>query len=233
MTVETLVDACRIDSDVDHRGFDCVVADGRLLLSGYLASVRKRDQGLPVVALVDAGEAAPFRRDVNVVTRPLDECSLVLSVSLAHGEGRQARRSRRTRTSRLPSRAGGAQAAILDVSPDGLRLELPRADASRLGPQFRLQVPMVALDVVVRRAWVGRGAGDKVQCGATLVALDAGQRLAWERMIELASSTISMRGTPERAAVAGPSPRPRVFARVSQLLASASTLGGWPGALTR
>jgi hypothetical protein len=40
---------------------------------------------------------------------------------------------------------------VRDISRDGVRLELPRASVAELGPQFRFKVPMVALDVVLRR----------------------------------------------------------------------------------
>lgn len=237
MAVEVLVDACRIDSDVAGRGFGCVVADGTLLRNGYLASLRRQDSRLPIVAVVDPADAdlAIFRRGVSVVTRPVDAATLVLTVSLAHGEGRQARRRPRTRTPRVPSRVSGVAATVLDISSDGVRLELPRAAVAKLGPQFRFQVAMVALDVVLRRAWVGRATGDVVQCGAMLMNPDAGQRLAWERLMEVSGSTMSLPGmhAHDGAPAAAEGKEPRLFGRVSQLLASASAVGGWASQLTR
>jgi len=237
MAVELLVDACRIDSDVAGRGFGCVVADGTFLRNGYLASLRKQDPRLPIVAVVDPADAdlPIFRRGVSVVPRPVDAPALVLSVSLAHGEGRQARRRPRTRMPRVPSRVSGVSATVLDISRDGVRLELPRASVAKLGPQFRFQVPMVALDVVLRRAWVGRATGDAVQCGAMLVEPDTAQRLAWDRLMEVSGSTMSLPGMhahDDARAVTATAP-PRLLGRVSQLLASASAVGGWASQLTR
>lgn len=236
MAVELLVDACRIDSDVAGRDFGCVVADGTLLRNGYLASLRRQDPRLPIVAVVDAADAdlPIFRRGVSVVPRPVEARTLALSVSLAYGEGRQARRRPRTRTPRVPSRVSGVAATVLDISSDGVRLELPRASVAKLGPQFRFQVSMVALDVVLRRAWVGRAAGDVVQCGAMLVEPDAGQRLAWDRLMEVSGTTMSLPGMrahddASRAAATAP----RLLGRVSQLLASASAVGGWASQITR
>ena len=236
MQVESLVGACKVESDVAGRGFGVIVADGALLKSGYLASLRRHDARVPVVAVVDAGneDDAAFKRGVSVIARPLDAASLTLAVSLAHGEGRQARGKVRKRTPRLPSRVSGAPAAIVDISADGLRLELPRACAARLGPQFRLQVPMVALDIVVKRAWVAAANGDSVQCGAMLMDLDHAQRLAWERLMELSASTMSLAGMSdlgrEASLVAG---GVHLLGRVSQLWASAARVGGWAGHLTR
>lgn len=239
MDVERLVEACRVDSDIAGRGIDCVVADGALLKNGFLASLRKHDARLPIVALVDPADVdAPlFRRGVLVLTRPIDLQSLALTVSLAHGEGRQARGKKRRRTPRVPSRAAGVPAAILDISLDGVRLEVSRASVAKLGPQFRLQVPMVALDVVLRRAWVGRATGDVVQCGAMLVDPDPSQRLAWERIMELSAATVALADVRQLdrvqpAAPAAPA-EPRLLGRVSQLFASGAALGDWATQLTR
>lgn len=237
MDVEVLVDACRVDSGIAGRGFGCIVADGALLVSGYLARLRQQDPRVPVVAVVDPCDTdrPMFRRGVSVVTRPVDDQTLALSVSLAHGEGRQARRRPRTRTPRVPSRVSGVAATLIDISSDGVRLELPRASVAKLGPQFRFEVPMVALDVVLRRAWVGRATGDRVQCGAMLVSPDASQRLAWDRLMEVSGTTMSLPGMQTHdAAAQAPAPKePRLFGRVSQLLASASAVGSWTSQLTR
>ena len=105
MTAESLVEACHVDSEIARQGFGCLVADGALLASGYLANIRKRDPRVPIVALVDAAQAddAVFRR-VSVVTRPCDAADVVARVDLAFSESRQARRRNRTRTPRVPSR---------------------------------------------------------------------------------------------------------------------------------
>ncbi len=234
--VETLVEACKVESNLSGRGVACLVADGALLASGYLTSVRRNDARLPVVAVVDAGaapDAALARADVSVVTRPLDQASLVLAVSLAHGEGRQARRRVRKRSPRIPSRAGGAPAVIVDISADGVRLELTQAFAARLGPQFRLQVPMVALDVVLQRAWVASTSGGTVQCGAKLVNPNHSQTMAWERIMELTSSSVSRAERRDHNVATAVAPDLRVHGRVSQLWSAAVRVGDWASHLTR
>ncbi|MBP7776177.1 MAG: hypothetical protein KA371_03535 [Acidobacteria bacterium] len=235
MDVEVLVEACKVDSDVSGRGFGCIVADAALLRSGYLASLRRQDPRVPIVAVADPAEAdlPMFRRGVSVVVRPLDATTLTLAVSLAHGEGRQARRRPRTRAPRVPSRVSGVPATIVDISSDGVRLELSRAFAAKLGPQFRLQVPMVALDVVLQRAWVATTRADLVQCGARLVAPDASQRLAWERLMEVSGTTMSLPGMHRHDQAVEAPQDARLLARVSRLLSSASTLGSWANTRTR
>lgn len=236
MEVETLVEACKVESNLSGRGVGCLVADGALLASGYLTSVRRHDARVPVVAVVDAGaqhDSALARAGVSVVTRPLDQAALVLAVSLAHGEGRQARRHVRKRSPRVPSRAGGAPATIVDISSDGVRLELPRAYAAHLGPQFRLEVPMVALDVVLQRAWVASASADSVQCGAKLVNPNQSQTLAWERIMELTSGTVSRTARRDRNERTADDSERHVLGRVSQLWSAAARVGDWASHLTR
>lgn len=232
MAVESLVEACHVDSDIARQAFGCLVADGALLSSGYLASIRKRDPRVPVVALVDPAQAedATFRR-LSVMTRPCDPAEVAARVDLAFSESRQARRRHRTRTPRVPSRVRGAAATILDISLDGIRLEVAQADAAKFGPRFRLQVPMVALDVELQRVWLRRGQSDTVECGARLVTPDPSQQMAWQRIMELSAATMSLPGMQEAAPRPVPA-EPRLLARVSSLLAS-STIGGWAHHLAR
>ncbi len=236
MRVETLVEACKVDSDVTGRGFACVVADGELLKSGYLGGAQKPGSRVPVVALVDASAAtdpAFSRAGVSALVRPFDAKGLTLAVSLAHGDARPARAGARRRTPRVPSKVSDAPAIILDISRDGVRLELSRAHAAKLGPQFRFQVPMVALDVVLRRAWVASAPGGLVHCGATLVGATASQMLAWERILELSASTMSLPGMKRHDTMAGAFGSQPLLGRVSQLLSSASAVANWAGQLTR
>lgn len=231
-TVESLVEACRVDSDIAGRGFGCVLADGEVLRGGMLASLRRQDARLPLVAVVDADTdltSSLGRQDVGLLSRPLDGPAVTLAVALAFGESRQTRKRIRRRAPRLSSRAAGAPAEILDVSADGLRLELSSAQVARLGPYFRLQVSMVALDVVVKRIWVGRAVGARVQCGAILVNPDPAQLLAWERIVELAASTTGAIVATPRATPAVMSSESRLLGRVTQLLASTTTslAGHW------
>lgn len=234
-SVDSLVDACRVDSNIEGRGFGCVLADAEVLHGGFLAAARKQDPRLPFVAVVEPGTdlaSSLSRADVGLLSRPLDGPAATLAVALAFGESRQTRKRIRRRAPRLSSRAGGAPAELLDVSLEGLRLELSSTQVARLGPYFRLQVPMVALDVVVKRVWVGRASGARVQCGAILAGPDEAQRLAWDRIIELAGSTGSI--VPARTAVDGaPGGGSRVLGRVSQLLASTSVVSGLATAWAR
>lgn len=225
MAPHTLTERAVLAGEIRDLYLDCVVVDAALIERGALGGLRRHDTRLPVVAVAEPSAAVSAtlrRRNVVVVDRPLDPGSLSLAVALAHGEGRQARKRTRKPTGRFPARVGEAVADLLDVSDEGLRLEIDRAAAARLGPQFRLQVPMVALDVTVRRVWVGRGRGDRVQCGAVLLAPTPSQQRAWARVLDLAGSTAAVVSDGHRA----PALAPRAAAgRMSALLAASPLVG--------
>lgn len=227
---DSLIEAGVAEPKVVGRGFGCIVADGDLLRSGYLATLRAQVTRTPIVAVVHHGQEhdPAFRRTrLSTVLRPLDARSLTLAVSLAHGEGQQPRSRTRTRTPRVPSRISGSPAVILDISPGGMRLELSQAHAAKLGPQFRLQVPMVALDVVLRRAWVLSTGDGRVQCGAMLEGADARQRMAWERIAELSSSAMSLPGMSRHDVGDDLAAARPLLGRVSQILTTPISLPAW------
>lgn len=176
---------------------------------------------------------AAVRRAVNVLERPLAAHAVTLAVALAHGEGRQARRRTRQPAGGFPVRVGGAPADILDVSDEGLRLEIDPAFAARLGPTFQLQVSMVALDVTVRRAWVGRGRGDRVQCGARLISPSLLQQQAWARVVDLAGSAGAVTPVAAPGRPATPHAPRSVSDRVSAMLAASPLVGAFTSRFLR
>lgn len=233
MTPHALTERAVLAGDIRELYLDCVVVDAALVARGALGGLRRHDTRLPVVAVGDAdapSNAVLRRRNVTVIDRPLDGQALSLAVALAHGEGRQARKRTRKPTGRFPARVGGAVADLLDVSDEGLRLEIDLAHAARLGPQFRVQVPMVALDVLVRRVWVGRGRSGRVQCGAVLQGPSPAQQRAWARVLDLAGSTAAVVADRHR----GPALVPRAAAgRVSAMLAASPLVGAFTSRFLR
>ncbi|MEZ5289713.1 MAG: hypothetical protein R2745_01380 [Vicinamibacterales bacterium] len=237
MEVTSLVEACRVESDGAATRLDCIVADADLLASGVLASLRRHAPRVPVVAVANAGVPVhgPSGRSasVTVVTRPIDAPALALAVSLAHGEARQGRRHARKPAAAFPAHVSDVDAEILDVSHDGVRIEIARTHAARLGPQFRLRVPMVALDIVVRRAWVGRGRGARVQCGARLGTLTGPERLAWDRVLELAGTPAPAGARGDARTAVAPGARRRLLGTVSDLLSTSSLMNTLANPLAR
>lgn len=223
-----LVDACFVKTDVAGEGLECVLADASVLTRDAIASLRRVDARLSIIAVGDAGdpaEAQLARKDVAFYPRPVDQQALLLAVSLALAEGRPARRSLRRLVPRLPSTIDGAQAYLIDVSGEGLRLEVARAHGARLGPHFRVQVPIFNLGVTVRRVWVRSDPGadeTRVQCGALLVEADQRAMRAWGAMVEANGDThIVTRTRPEPAKV-GPG---RFLGRVTQFIGDTPLVG--------
>ncbi len=223
-----LVEACLVNAGVSGRPLDCVVADVALLTPHFLIALRRGDPNKAIIAIGDEGDpgtAALVRKGVTVHARPVSEADLLLSVSLAVAEGGpQHRRSVRRAVPRLATSIEGEPAELLDVSHEGLRLEVAAAKAARLSPQFVVHVPALKLSVPVQRVWVkaggGPGRGSRVQCGASLLASDERTLRAWQRLSD-----------PAAGSLAAPKPAPakvsaeRFVDRVGKMIAGTPLVG--------
>lgn len=202
-----LVDACFVTTDVTGRPPVLVVADASLLTPVFIASVRKGDPHRPILAVGDPDdsvEASLSRRHIAFHVRPLNEQALILAVSLAHAENRLVRRSERRVVPRVPLSIEGTSAVLLDVSNEGLRLEMDAAGGARLLPQFVVHVPLIKMAVPVQRVWVrsaSSGVARKVECGGTLLPSDERTLRVWQRLAD-----------PGTRIAAAPSAAPRVTA---------------------
>lgn len=225
-----LVDGCMVSSDVAGLRLNAVVADAALLTREFLLTLRRVDARLPVMAVGEAGdpaEATLARRSVSFYPRPLDQRTFMLAVSLAMAEARPARRSLRRLVPRLPSQIDGASAYLLDVSNEGLRVEIAGDAGAKLGPHFRVQVPIFNLGVNVRRVWVSEAssARGRVQCGASLTSSDTRSMDAWRQMLENAHE-LAGQGTVARPRPTAAKVEPeRFLGRVAQFVADAPLVG--------
>jgi len=224
-----LVDACFVTTEFTGQPPVLVVADAALLTPSFLGAMRRGDPNRPIVAVGDtdeANEAALARRGITVYRRPLTEAALHLAVSLAQAESRTARRSPRKSVQRLATSIEGVPAVLLDVSNEGMRIEVDAARGARLSPQFVVQVPALRAGVPVQRVWVraggpgGAGGARTVQCGASLLATDDRTRAAWERLADPASGPV-MAPRPVAAKVQ----QDGLFGRVSTMFSNAPVVG--------
>jgi hypothetical protein len=87
------------------------------------------------------------------LARPLDCTTLACFVSMALLDGRPVRRSVRKPVNRFEASVNGVPSHIVDVSPEGLRLEVSREARAVLPPYFTVRVPLVGVAVTVRRMW--------------------------------------------------------------------------------
>jgi CheY-like chemotaxis protein len=171
---------------------EAILADATVVGSGgprALARARTQLRPLIVIGPRDASAAAAAERyDASYVERPVGRDDLLLMVALALGEGRPARRSPRRSVPRLPASVNGAVAWLLDVSGEGLRLEVGAEHRATLPPYFTVKVPEFEVGLVVQRVWVGSASKNGAQCGATLVANPPVALEHWRSLVETAST---------------------------------------------
>lgn len=222
-----LVDACLVSAQAGGRPLDCIVADVSLLTPHFITALRQGDPKRAIVAIGDAGDAAEAtlaRKNISFHARPVSEQELLLLVSLAVADGRPHRRSVRRVVPRLATSIEGEPAVLLDVSHEGLRLEVAATRAAKLSPQFVVHVPALKMGVPVQRIWVRAGGepgrGDRVQCGASLIASDERTLRAWQRLSDPAAGRLAA----PKAAPAKVS-SDRFLDRVGEFIANAPIVG--------
>jgi len=108
-------------------------------------------------------------------------------IVVGEAEGRPARRSPRKAVPRLQSQIDGVSAKIMDVSIEGVRLEVSGTAAPALPPFFTLRVPAFGVTAKVKRVWVAVPNQGALWCGGII---DRGQpvktEIAWSRFIQTA-----------------------------------------------
>jgi CheY-like chemotaxis protein len=175
------------------RPFDLFISDYDFALMSEVyaaARGRARNPQTPIVMIGEENAAAQTRaesRGASYLVRPVDRTNLVCIVSMALADDRPVRRSIR-RAVRFEAAADGTPCHLLDVSNEGLRLELPRSRRSLL-PYFNVRVPMIGTTMIVQRVWIAavRVAGtasDAICCGATLVNNNARIERAWRQFVD-------------------------------------------------
>ena len=140
-----LTDAGRLTEELSRARLDVLAVDASFAPAA-IEAVRPHHPQLPIVVFGDADRAAEARAKscgAVYLTRPLARDLLVCTVSLAISEPRPLRRSERKPT-RLLVVAHGVPSQIIDVSKEGLRLELPKRGGVP-PPIFDVQVPMLGM----------------------------------------------------------------------------------------
>jgi hypothetical protein len=140
---------------VQSRTFDVLIADAKFAFDGDLQGrARTHNARAPLVVLGDAAACARAERNgMFHVGRPVDQALLLCHVAMAIAEGRPARRSDRTSISPFEALVEGAEAHVVDVSNEGLRLKVPRG-RSVPPPHFAFRIPLIGVALTVRRVWM-------------------------------------------------------------------------------
>jgi len=180
--------------EIEALRFEMLIIDAELLTLGSLMRVaRYRPTPLPVIVIGDANPAAEvgaWQRGASYLVRPIERAGLVFTVTLALAEGRPMRRSPRKPAPRLPGLIDGVPSHVLDVSHEGVRLEVAERHRSSLPPAFTLRVPVFDVAVMVQRVWVstGIGASSQLWCGGTLGSNPPRSANSWRRLVDLTPS---------------------------------------------
>jgi CheY-like chemotaxis protein len=174
--------------------FDLLIADaGFALRDGLHAATRGRTRNprTPAIVIGDpddsAAEAQAERRGAMYLPRPVDQATLVCTVSMLMMEARPARRSPRRRVSRLEVAVDGVPAYIIDVSLEGLRLEIPRQRRWAPPPYYNVRVPILGVGLMVQRMWTARPSvltSDVNWCGGLLGRNSPRVEQAWRTFVD-------------------------------------------------
>jgi len=184
----------RASQELTERPFDLLVSDADFAFRGGLQALsreRARNAKAPnvVIGPADAGaEALAVKRDAMYLARPLDRAALVCMAHMAVLESRPERRSVRKPVNRFDAVVGGLPSHIIDVSNEGMRLEIPRSrKATPPPPVFMVRVGLLGVNVTVRRMWTCHPpdrTADATWYGAELAANSGRIELAWRTFVD-------------------------------------------------
>jgi hypothetical protein len=172
------------------RPFDLLIADESFAFrDGLHATNRVRNPLTPTIVVGSEGDE-PKGDDADGMTmylaRPVERAMLICFVSMALLEGRPERRSPRKLVSRFNAFANGVAVHLIDVSNEGLRIELPLEGRSDLAACFNLRVPLIGVTVSVKRIWTRAlsNRGGLTWYGAALAENRRGAEEGWRRFVE-------------------------------------------------
>ena len=138
--------------------FDLLITDAHFAFrDGLHTKGRARNPQTPTVVIGHATMEPPQGEAVSAqtmfLTRPIERAMLACFVSMALLDGRPTRRSVRKVVNRFDAFVNGLPTRIIDISNEGVRLEVSPDRRSVLPPYFNIRVPLVGVAVTVQRMW--------------------------------------------------------------------------------
>jgi hypothetical protein len=178
--------------EVQARTFDLLIADAAFAFrDGLRTPGRVRDPQTPTVVVGDATAAARCEAmglRVMYLARPVERAMLACTVSMAMLNERPLRCSERKPVNRFEAVANGVPSYIIDVSNEGLRLEMPRDRRTVPPPYFNVRVPLIGGAITVRRmwarAWSVKGRTEVTLCGGAISQNQAKGEQAWRVFVD-------------------------------------------------
>lgn len=177
--------------EIEALKFEMLIVDVQLMTIGSLMHVaRYRPTPLPVIVIGDADSEAEidaWRHGASYLVRPIDRAGLLFAVTLAVAEGRPMRRSPRRLVPRFPGTIDGVPSHVIDVSHEGVRLQVAGQRGGSLPPSFMLRVPLFNVAVMVQRVWVSNaiGASSQLWCGGTLARNPQRSANSWRMLVDM------------------------------------------------
>ena len=189
---------------IDTAPPDILVTDVKLgAYNGLHLAIWLRGRGLKSKAIL-IGEVDPVlqeeaaRTQATYVAVPLDPTSFSSLVASLGSPYSPARRSLRKRVS-VGAMVDGLLASIVDMSYEGLRLEVPHAGAFTLPAFLTISIPEFDMSYRVKRVWLKRPTdpSGSLWCGATLPGTDETRSAEWRQMVDRISNWLALQ--PESA----------------------------------
>jgi hypothetical protein len=179
-------------SEIRERTFDLLIVDATFAFrGGFHAAGCARNPETPTVVIGDADAAdrcGAMGQRVMYLARPVERVMLACTVSMALLNERPARCSERTPVNRFEAVANGVPSFIIDVSNEGLRLEMPRDRRTVPPPYFNVRVPLIGAAITVRRKWAKacseKGRPDVTLCGGAISQNQARAEQAWRVFVD-------------------------------------------------
>jgi len=178
--------------EIRARTFDLLVVDATFAFrDGLHAAGSARNPETPTVVIGDreaADRCEAIGPRVMHLARPVERVMLACTVSMALLNERPARCSERKPVNRFEATANGVPSYIIDVSNEGLRLEIPRDRRTVPPPYFNVRVPLIGGAIAVRRKWARacseKGRADVTLCGGAISQNQAKAEQAWRVFVD-------------------------------------------------
>lgn len=175
--------------EMPARPMEALIADVSLVSAADLPRIVKLlGPNRPLILVGAHGEALEeVPRDAAWIERPIKRDAFLLSIALALAEGRPARKSPRQMVSRMLATVDGISSKVVDVSDEGVRLEIPGVSSAVLPPYFILKVPAFGVAAKVKRVWVATPGANHLWCGGIVERpAEKSAKMPWTTFVKTA-----------------------------------------------
>jgi DNA-binding response OmpR family regulator len=179
--------------ELDTHRPDLLVADVKLdAYNGLHLAIWGRGKGLTTRSILIGEPDLVLQKEAEreraaYLTPPLEQKAFLTAVASLLSAYKPARRSPRKKVA-LEVTVDGVLASLIDLSYEGLRLQVRNAQAISLPSFFTLQIPSYDVVCRVQRVWTGRPSTtpDVLWCGAVLPASsqDEATTATWRHFVD-------------------------------------------------